>query len=314
MQYWTSFAISKESFSGKCGDELVVTVGNFDGVHRGHQAILERVKTISNKHGWFSLVVTFQEHTSLILRRQSPPMLMSLEKRCKFFEKMGIDGCLALEFTPELAQLPADKFLEQLVALGTKAFIVGHDFTFGAGGVGDTRFLLDYTKKNGIYGEVIPPVKYHGEIVCSSRIRDLLTAGKLAEANSMLNHPFRLSGQVQPGDRRGKVLGYPTANLSFPTHRLLPKFGVYLVRIILEGKEYYGLANVGCKPTFNHNGSLVEVHIFNFSAEIYGRILAVEFLKFLRAEQKFTLPSELQAQMVKDKKRGEELLAAWELK
>jgi len=314
MQIWTSFSMLKEEISRKEPGGLVVTVGNFDGVHRGHQQILERLKAVGNENAWFSLVVTFQEHTSLTLRRQSPPLLMSFREKCEYLEKIGVGGCLALDFTPEIAKIPAVQFLEELRALGTKGLIVGHDFTFGAGGTGDARFLLAYAQKYGLYGEVVPPVKYEGKIVCSSAIRNLLTAGRLAEANGMLNRPFRISGHVERGEGRGKLLGFPTANISVPAYRLLPKYGVYFVRVFLDGKNYYGLANVGCKPTFNQSSPLLEVYIFDFSADLYGRFLTVDFLEFLRVEQKFTSPQALQAQMLKDKRRGEELMAVWRAK
>lgn len=309
MKYWTSFAKLEEEFTNKNPQSgLVLTIGNFDGVHLGHQKLLKRVKTLSLEHDWFSVAVTFQDHTSLLLRDKRPPILMSIEERCNYFAFLGIEGCLLLEFSTELAQMTPEEFLDKLISLGTKALVVGHDFTFGAGGTGDIKFLLEYAKKRNLYVEVIPPVKYKEKIVCSSQIRGLLTEGKLAEANGMLNRPFSLSGKVEDGEGRGKDLGFPTANLSFPTYRLLPKFGVYLVRILLGEEEYYGLANVGCKPTFNRCDPLVEVYIYNFAAEIYGVSLVIEFLKFLREEKKFSSPDKLKEQMEKDKRNGEKLL------
>jgi riboflavin kinase/FMN adenylyltransferase len=299
--------LAKDPVSG-----LVATVGNFDGVHRGHQKILARIKTLSKQHGWGTLVITFQKHTSLVLRSQIPPLLMSVAKRCQFFAKSGIDGTLLLEFTPELAAMPAEDFLGQLLSLGVKALVVGHDFTFGAGGAGDTNLVLTYMRRHGLYAEVIPPVKYRGQIVCSSLIRTLLREGKLAEANGMLNRPFSLDGYVQHGKGQGKKMGFPTANLTFPPDRLLPKFGAYVVRVNLNGKAHYGLANVGCKPTFNQITPVVEVFITQFSREIYGEYLEVEFLKFLREEKKFASPEALQAQLRKDQKQGEAIWSRWE--
>jgi riboflavin kinase/FMN adenylyltransferase len=287
---------------------LVLTIGNFDGVHLGHQKLLKRVKALSLEYGWSSVAVTFQDHTSVLLRNKRPPMLMSVEERCIYFGFFGIDACLLLEFSTELAQMTPERFLDKLVNLGAKALVVGHDFTFGAGGTGDINFLQEYAEKKGIYVEVIPPVKYKEKIVCSSQIRGLLTEGKLAEANGMLNRPFSLSGKVEEGDGRGRDLGFPTANLSFPTYRLLPKFGVYLVRVLLGDEEYYGLANVGCKPTFNRGDPLVEVYIYNFAEVIYGDSIIIEFLKFLREERKFSSPDKLKEQMRKDKRIGEQLL------
>lgn len=287
---------------------LVLTIGNFDGVHLGHQKLLKRVKALSLEYGWSSVAVTFQDHTSVLLRNKRPPMLMSVEERCIYFAFFGIDACLLLEFSTELAQMTPERFLDKLVNLGAKALVVGHDFTFGAGGTGDINFLQEYAGKKGIYVEVIPPVKYKEKIVCSSQIRGLLTEGKLAEANGMLNRPFSLYGKVEEGDGRGRDLGFPTANLSFPTYRLLPKFGVYLVRVLLGDEEYYGLANVGCKPTFNRCDPLVEVYIYNFAEEIYGDSIIIEFLKYLREERKFSTSDKLKEQMRKDKRMGEQLL------
>lgn len=309
MNRWTSFPLMKEALIKNAVSGFVVTIGNFDGVHRGHQKILKRVKEISVAHGWLALVITFQEHTFKVLRAQVPPLLMSLEERCHLFTESGLDGCLLLEFTPKLAQLTAEQFLEQLIALGLKALVVGHDFTFGAGGAGDTHFVLNYMRKQGLYGEVVPPVKCQGKIVSSSQIRAFLKDGQLAAANGMLNRPFRLGGTVRHGQGRGKHLGFPTANLTFPPHRLLPKYGAYLVRVIFNGEVYHGLANVGCKPTFNGTAPVVEVFIYDFSRLIYGEYLEVEFLEFLRDEYKFASPEELKAQLERDLKQGEKIWA-----
>ena len=314
MKQWYSFSMWQEELAAKPASGWVVTVGNFDGVHRGHQKILERVKVISKEQGWPALVITFQEHTSLVLRAQAPPLLMSVEERCRYFAACGIDATLLLEFTPELAKMPAGSFLDQLRALGMKALVVGHDFTFGAGGTGDTHLVLTYMRRHGLYGEVIPPVKYRGKIVCSSQIRALLRAGKLGEANGMLNRPFSLAGYVQKGQGQGRKLGFPTANLTVPPDRLLPKFGAYVVRVLLDGAEYYGLANVGCKPTFNYGKPVVEVFIAQFAGEIYGEYMQVEFLKFLREEKKFASPEALQAQLLADKEQGEAIWRRWQAK
>ena len=309
MKRWTSFTMMEEELIKNAVSGFVVTIGNFDGVHRGHQKILKRVKKISHEHGWLALVITFQEHTFKVLRTQVPPLIMSVDERCHFFKESGLDGTLLLEFTAELAQLTAEQFLDQLIALGMKALVVGHDFTFGAGGTGDTNLVLTYMKKRGLYGEVVPPVKFQGKTVSSSQIRALLIDGQVAAANGMLNRPFRLGEIVRSGQGRGKHLGFPTANLVFHPNRLLPKFGAYLVRVLIGGKTYHGLANVGCKPTFNGTSPVVEVFIYDFSRQIYGEYLEVEFLKFLRDERKFASPEELKAQLEQDLRQGEEM---WE--
>lgn len=307
MKVWNSFPQLQTELAKAAPSGLVVTIGNFDGVHRGHQKILARMKEISRANGWLTVVVTFREHTAKILKGGAPGLLLSVEERCAIFAEMGIDGTLLLDFTPELAATDPASFLDRLLALGVRAMVVGHDFTFGAGGAGDTGLLLTYLQKQGCYGEVVPPVKVHGKIVSSTRIRSYLRNGQLATANEMLNRPFFLAGPVCRGQGLGKVLGFPTANLSYPPERLLPKFGAYFVRVILNGEVYCGLANVGCKPTFDYDKPLVEVFINQFSRDIYGALLTVEFLHFLREEKKFASPEALKAQLLLDQKQGEEL-------
>lgn len=307
MKIWTSFQMMQAELAKTVASGLVATVGNFDGVHLGHQKILERVKVIGATKGWPTVVVTFQEHTAKVLGAEAPLLLMSTDERCAFFAKMGIDGTLLLAFTKELAALAPTDFLDQLLAVGVRALVVGHDFTFGAAGAGDARLILDYMGEHGLYGEVVPPIKIQGKIVSSTQIRSLLQAGKLAEANEMLNRPFCLAGIVRKGQGFGKTLGFPTANLTYPPNRLLPKFGAYFVRVTLNGEVYYGLANVGCKPTFNHSVPLVEVFIDQFSREIYGEYLVVEFLQFLREEKKFTSVEALKAQLRRDQEQGAEI-------
>ncbi|HHT05946.1 MAG TPA: bifunctional riboflavin kinase/FAD synthetase [Hydrogenispora sp.] len=307
MKLWNSFLMMQTDLAQTATSGLVVTIGNFDGVHRGHQKILERVKAISSANDWLAVVVTFREHTAKILKAETPGLLMSVEERCACFAEKGIDGTLLLEFTPELAQMAPTRFLDRLLDLGVRALVVGHDFTFGAGGAGDTNLILTSMQKKGLYGEVVAPVKVQGKIVSSTQIRAFLQRGQVEAANVMLNRPFTLAGIVRRGQGLGKNLGFPTANLAYPPDRLLPKFGAYFVRVILNGEVYYGLANVGCKPTFDHHVPLVEVFIDRFSREIYGELLTVEFLHFLREEQKFASPEALKAQLLRDQKQGEAL-------
>lgn len=308
MRVWSSFIDIKPDLSGQ---PLVVTIGNFDGVHRGHQVLLTRTKAVAGADNRFSLVVTFKRHTSALLRKAAPPLLMSAEERLEFFEKMGMAGCLLLQFTPELAELEPGEFLLHLTDLGAKAIIVGHDFTFGKGAVGNTDYLLDFAGRHGIDAEVIPPVTVDGVVVSSSRIRSLLQDGQVKKARQLLNRPFAVSAPVIHGDHRGRTLGFPTANLRLPAERILPKYGVYLVRCHIRGKEYYGLANVGVKPTFSPAQSLIEVYLFDTAEDFYGAKMTVEFLEFLRAERRFSSAAELVEQMKRDEEEGRRLLALY---
>ncbi|HEY8344384.1 MAG TPA: bifunctional riboflavin kinase/FAD synthetase [Bacillota bacterium] len=308
MRVWSSFIDLKSDLSGQ---PLVVTVGNFDGVHRGHQVLLHRTKAVAQADNGFCLVVTFEQHTSALLRKAAPPLLMSVEEKLAFFSALGIAGCLLLPFTPELAGLDPEEFLLRLTDLGAKAIIVGHDFTFGKGAVGNTDYLLDFAARHGINAEVIPPVTVDGVIVSSSHIRSLLQAGQVTKARQMLNRPFTVSGPVIHGERRGRTLGFPTANLRLPAERLLPKYGVYFVRCHVRDQEYYGLANVGVKPTFASAQSLIEVYLFDTTEELYGAKMTIEFLEFLRAERRFSSPAELVKQMKRDEEEGRRLLAQY---
>lgn len=308
VRVWSSFINLKRELSGQL---VVVTVGNFDGVHRGHQVLLARTKAVAETNNWFSLVVTFKRHTSALLRNSAPPLLMSADERLEFFAKMSLAGCLLLQFTPELASMAPEDFLLQLVDLGAKTVIVGHDFTFGKEAAGNIDFLLDFAGRHGVDAEVIPPITVDGVVVSSSRIRSLLQAGKVGKAKQMLNRPFTVTGPVIHGDHRGRTLGFPTANLCLPAERLLPKYGVYLVRCYIRGKEYYGLANVGVKPTFSSNQSLIEVYLLDTADNFYGAEMTVEFLEFLRIERKFSSAAELVEQMKKDEEEGRRLLALY---
>lgn len=308
MRVWSSFIDLKLDLSGQ---PLVVTVGNFDGVHRGHQVLLHRTKAVAQADNGFSLVVTFKLHTSALLRKAAPLLLMSAEEKLEFFSTMGIAGCLLLEFTPELAGLDPEEFLLRLTDLGAKTIIVGHDFTFGKGAVGNTDYLLDFAGRHGIDAEVVPPVTVDGVVVSSSHIRSLLQTGQVTKARQMLNRPFAVSAPVIHGERRGRTLGFPTANLRLPAERLLPKYGVYFVRCHIRGQEYYGLANVGVKPTFAPAQSLIEVYLFDTTEDLYGAKMTVEFLEFLRAERRFSSPAELVKQMKRDEEEGRRLLALY---
>jgi riboflavin kinase/FMN adenylyltransferase len=284
------------------------TIGNFDGVHLGHQTIIKRLLESAQKRGETTLAVTFSNHTAAVVRHHWPPLLMSVEERVRVLEELGVHEVLLLDFTEELSKISAEKFLTRLTDLGVQNFVVGHDFRCGAGRHGDTAYVLDFAKRNGFRAEVIDAVRFNGEIVSSTRIRSLLAEGNAEEASLYLGRPFSLEGEVCHGEARGRTLGFPTANLNIELHRLVPRLGVYLVQTIIAQEIHYGLANVGIKPTFKECPPLVEVHIFDFNRDIYGHYLKVEFLAFLRPEKRFASAKELVEQMELDKVEGKMLL------
>ncbi len=305
MKTWFSIEQMRQELFAK---DLLVTIGNFDGVHRGHRKLLAAVAGEAKNNGWFSLAVTFREHTSALLQQEAPPLLTTLEERCELLAALGINGCLVLDFTTEIARLTPEEFLFLLKEWGARGIIVGYDFRFGAGAAGGTGDILAFCRQHGLLGRVVPPVEVAGEIVSSSRIRSLLQDGRVTEAAAMLDRPYRVTGKVVPGSRRGRQLGFPTANLELPAGRLMPGYGVYLVRVFLGERRFYGLANIGVRPTFSGRSPQMEVYLLDACEDLYDKTLHVDFLAFIRKEQKFSSAAELTAQMEKDKETARRLL------
>jgi riboflavin kinase/FMN adenylyltransferase len=324
VKFWFSIAEMCRELGVR--KDLLVTIGNFDGVHRGHRLLLQRLKEKAQENGGFSLAVTFREHPDGFLRQDAPLLLTTVEERAAIFSGLGLDGCLVLDFNKELASMAPVTFLSMVKGWGARGFIVGYDFRFGAGAAGGTGEVLEFCRSHGLLGEVIPPVKVGGEIVSSSRIRELLLAGELAKANRMLGRPYLITGRVIHGAHRGRLLGFPTANLELPANRLLPGSGVYLVRSFFAGETRFGLANIGLRPTFARsqpaagsqtvaeseskaeNQRTTEIYLLDTSADLYGKTMTLEFLAFIREERRFPSTAALVAQMKKDEATARRLL------
>ena len=291
------------------GVARAVTIGNFDGVHQGHQAIITRLLETAEERGETPLVVTFRNHTAAVVRHHWPPLLMSVEERIQAIHGMGIPEILLLEFTEDLSHMTAEDFLTRLMEKGAASFVVGHDFRCGEKRHGDTKFLMEYAACHNVRAEVVPAIRYNGDIISSTRVRNLLAEGNAEEARIILGRPFTLAGTVIDGEKRGRTLGFPTANLEAEAHRLVPRFGVYLVRAwVDENEECFGVANVGVKPTFTECPPLIEVFLLDFKRDIYGQRLTVEFLNFIRPEKRFGSAQELVAQMKDDVEKAREIM------
>lgn len=292
------------------GMKWAVTIGNFDGVHMGHLAIFKRLEAVAAERGETPLVVTFANHTSEVVRHAWPPMLMDVDERLEAIAASGIEHLLLLDFTESLAQRTAESFLQQLMMVGAGSFVVGHDFHCGAGGNGTTGFVQDFAAQNALYADVVPAVRIGGEIVSSTRVRHLIAEGRIDEAWLLLGHPFRMGGLVCHGEARGRTLGFPTANLAIESHRIIPRYGVYLVSATIDnGPTLYGLGNVGVKPTFREQPPLLEVFLMDFNEDIYGCRMEVDFLAFLRPERRFNSAEELIGQMHQDVAEGRRILS-----
>lgn len=287
-----------------------LTIGNFDGVHRGHSRLLSLVMDRAAQHGLTSLAVTFDPHPLRVIRGQTPPFLTTTRQKLELLKASGLDYVLCLEFTPDMAQLSPEEFVERYLVRGLacRHLVIGHDYSFGRGGAGNYDTLLELGEKYGFVTERIEALTINGEVVSSTRIRDLIQQGRVEEAQPLLGRHFQVEGAVIKGSRRGgPLIGVPTANLEI-TDELVPLPGVYAVRAEHDGVSYPGVANVGHNPTFNQQALSVEVHLFDFSGDLYGKRLGVSFVSRLRGEIRFSGVEELKQQIHRDIEEGRRLL------
>ena len=279
-----------------------LTIGVFDGVHLGHQLLVSKVKEKAAAANLDSVVVTFLHHPRLVLGRQSHiTFITSVEERISLLEKMGVSHVVALSFTHELARLSPREFITLLMDyLKMREMIIGPDFALGKGRSGNIASLQALGVELGFGIEVVPPLLYQGEVVSSTAVRGALARGEVNKMNKLLGRHFTLSGQVERGDSRGKTLGYPTANLIPNEEQALPADGVYASYAFTGGQRFNAVLNIGVRPTFRGERRIVEVHILDFSRNIYGQELKIELIDRLRDEMKFPGPEELKIQLAKD--------------
>ncbi len=291
-----------------------LTIGNFDGVHLGHQALFKKVVELAGKRGGDKVALTFHPHPMKVLRPDNPPKLIStLEQKVELIMEAGIEHLLCIPFTREFASTSATEFVEKILycTIGLEDLVVGYDYAFGRGREGDIDFLKTMGHKLGFHVHVIPPVKIEGIIVSSTAIREFVKKGDMRMVRKMLGRFYQIRGLVKRGKRRGgPVVGFPTANLSINPEDLCPKPGVYAVQVIHGERLYNGVVNIGFNPTF-HDGKLgAEVHIFNFNREIYGHEIKVNVVARIRDEKRFPGPDELAEQIRKDIEKAKKILGS----
>jgi riboflavin kinase / FMN adenylyltransferase len=296
---------SAEEWIARLGESrkpTVMTIGNFDGVHHGHQKILAGVVERARAENATPAVLTFFPHPARVLRpSQAPPLLMTLEQRLAAIEAAGIEAALVLRFDTELAKVTAEDFVKRFVVdtLRARAVMVGGNFRFGNRQAGDVKLLGELGRRWGFGEHIVPPVEIDGVIVSSSAVRLALGEGKVEEAARLLGRPFALAGEIRPGMGQGRKLVVPTLNL-VTEQECLPKIGVYVTETVVEGKSYRAATNVGVRPTFDGGRVAVESHLFDFSRNLTDGPMEVRFLKRLRDERKFAGPAELREQVLKD--------------
>jgi riboflavin kinase/FMN adenylyltransferase len=278
-----------------------LSIGNFDGVHQGHAALLDGLRQRAAVVPGPAVALTFDPHPLQVLRGLTLPVLTPLDERARLLHELGADHVLVLSTTPALLQRSPEEFFREVVLerLAARAVVEGNDFGFGRNRAGNIDTLAGLCADAGIALLVVPPVLIDGEPVSSSRVRTALQQGDVAAARSLLGRPYRLRGAVGEGARRGRTLGFPTANLE-SLDSLLPGDGVYAVRVPWEGRNWPGAANIGPNPTFGEDARKVEVHLIGFSGDLYGRTLSLDFLDRLRDTRPFRDVQELREQLQQD--------------
>jgi riboflavin kinase/FMN adenylyltransferase len=281
----------------------IVALGNFDGFHKGHQAVVGRAVSRARAEGRPALVATFDPHPVRFFKPDLPPFrLTTLDQRERLFEAAGADAMLVYHFGPELASVTAPDFVtDYLVSrAGAAGVVTGEDFTFGRGRGGNVEVLKLLGQANRLSVDAVGPVEEDGEPVSSSRIREALEAGDCATAARLLTRPFAIEGVVEHGDKFGRQLGYPTANIPLGPYQRA-RFGVYAVRgRLADGTRLDGVANLGTRPMFDPPKELLEPYFFDFDGDLYGRNVEVELIAFLRDEQAFEDLDALKAQIARD--------------
>lgn len=281
----------------------IVTIGIFDGVHLGHQAMLHALLQEAQKEGLRSVVLTFKPHPRTILSGNPYPLLQTpSEKEAKLLA-FGVDEVFWIEFTPNFAQMLPETFVEEVLVqqLNAKKIMIGYDHKFGKNRLGNFNLLQTLGQKFGFETVEMPAVLLAEAVVSSSRIRQLLATHQLGEVNQLLGAPYTFHGVVVHGEKRGRTIGFPTANLSVQSQKIIPADGVYAVTATLNEKKYHGMMNVGKRPTFEAEKT-IEVHIFDFDADIYGEVLEIACIDFIRPVVKFSGINALIEQLKKDEK------------
>lgn len=289
-----------------------LTIGSFDGLHRGHQAIIRSLVSDAHRVAARAAVLSFYPHPAVVLgRRKDPLYITTPQERVELLSTMGVDLAITYPFTPQTAALSAAEFMQRLKQqLGLQALYVGENFALGRGREGNVLRLRQIGEELDYQVKIVPPVTEGGEIISSTWVRRSLEEGDVAQTSRLLGRPFSLHGSVVPGDGRGRTIGIPTANIAVWKERLVPRSGVYACRVEFGKQVYPAVANIGTRPTFDHTATRqhVEAHVLDFDQNLYGSRLRLDFIERLRDEQRFAGVEALIAQIHRDIQRAREIL------
>ncbi|NTW04660.1 MAG: bifunctional riboflavin kinase/FAD synthetase [Peptococcaceae bacterium] len=293
--------------------DIVVALGNFDGVHVGHQRLISSLVTEAKNINGTSVVFTFQPHPLQVLLGEAPMILISQQTKEDIFREMGVDVLLLIPFTEKFAHLSPEKFIEKILVdgLDVKSIFVGYNYTFGRNGSGTAKTLENEGSRYGFKVNIIQPVAVTDIPVSSTLIRNLLNKGEVDEAARYLGGNFFIEGQVREGEKRGRQLGFPTANIMIREGFMAPANGIYAVKVQSDGEIYSGVANLGIKPTFCQKKTtpILEVHLLDFKGDLYGKTIKVYFIKKIREEKKFSSVDKLIVEIKSDVEKSRIILS-----
>jgi riboflavin kinase/FMN adenylyltransferase len=298
-------------FAGWPPGPLHLALGVFDGVHVGHQLLVRTVAAHAVSSGGTAMAATFDPLPIEVFAPGAPPSaLTDVEERCALLLAAGARAVVVFHFTPEFAALTPEEFVARLAAAGElRTVCVGDDFQFGRDRSGDVQALIELGRRRGFTVTLAPPVVVDGRIVSSTRIRNALVAGEVAEAARLLGRHYSVKGIVEHGDKRGRALGFPTINLSVPSNRLLPRDGIYAVWARIDGERIPAAASLGVRPTFGAGERRLEAFLLDWNGDLYGDRVGIEFVKRLRDELRFASAAELSEQIAKDVEETRRALA-----
>lgn len=281
-----------------------IALGVFDGVHLGHQKLIKLTVDKAKKNDGISMVVTFDPHPDKIINPESNVFLLTtLEERINLIKELGVDVFLIIKFSKLMSKMPPENFVSKILidSLQVKELFIGFNYKFGFQGKGNTDILREYSKFYKFKTNILEPISINNTIISSTRIKDYISLGEIEKAKKLLGHDITISGRVIFGKGRGrKLLDFATANIETPSDKIIPLNGVYLVEIEIDRKKYYGLMNIGVRPTFKESERTIEVHIMNFNKEIYNKKVAVNVLQKIREEKYFKHPDLLKKQIEND--------------
>lgn len=289
---------------------LVLALGNFDGLHLGHQALIREAIRLAQEQGMAAGVLLFKNHTDSVFTDEPLPQLSSLEDKVSLLSQFGLDVTVEKTFCRSFGSTPPRQFIEDFLLreVGARGIVVGRDYSFGDHATGHVEDLRQAEREGKLFLSVVEDILFQGERISSSRIRNLLSQGRVEESREMLGRPYQIRGSIVTGAQRGRTLGFPTANLEVSFPYVVPANGVYLTRLHVGASSYLGMTNIGTNPTFTDEKRIkIETHLFDVSKDLYGEQVGLEFLRFERPDRRFSTAEELIAQMKDD----DRLLRRW---